>query len=54
MVSYQYGLYWTFIPTSLSGNSYILTITDYFTKFVEAVSLPDKSAHGVAASLFKV
>ena len=28
------------------GNMYILTLSDYFTKFVEAVPLPEKSAHG--------
>lgn len=41
-------------PTSSDGNNYILTISDYFTKFTEAVPLPDKSALGVAKSLFKV
>lgn len=41
-------------PTTAQGNNYILTVTDYFTKFVEAVALPDKSACGVAKTLFKV
>ena len=41
-------------PTSTSGNRYILTIADYFTKFVEAVALPTKDADGVAITLFKV
>lgn len=41
-------------PPSHQGNSYILTISDYFTKFVEAVPLPNKLASGVAAALFKV
>jgi hypothetical protein len=41
-------------PPSRHGNSYILTISDYFTKFVEAVPLPNKLASGVAAALFKV
>jgi hypothetical protein len=41
-------------PTSTEGNRYILTISDYFTKFVEAVALPNKSAVGVAQVLFKV
>ena len=41
-------------PTSHQGNSFILTISDYFTKFVEAVPLPNKMASGVANALFKV
>lgn len=41
-------------PSSHQGNSYILTITDYFTKFVEAVPMPNKYAVNVAAALFKV
>lgn len=41
-------------PLSRQGNSYILTISDYFTKFVDAIALPDKEAVGVAAALFKV
>lgn len=41
-------------PTTAQGNNYILTLCDYFTKFVEAVALPNKSAAGVAKTLFKV
>ncbi len=41
-------------PISTAGNRYILTLSDYFTKFVEAVPLPDKTASGVATALFKV
>eukprot|EP00731_Ephydatia_muelleri_P004908 Em0002g1084a len=37
-----------------SGNSYILTLRDYFTKWVEAVALPTKEASGIASSLFKI
>ena len=41
-------------PVTTKGNKYILTISDYFTKFVDAIPLPDKSAHHVAGSLFQV
>ena len=35
-------------PISAAGNRYILTLSDYYTKFVEAVPQPDKTAPGVA------
>ena len=41
-------------PASSSGNRYILTLLDYYIKWVEAVPLPSKCATGVAASLMKV
>eukprot|EP00731_Ephydatia_muelleri_P002800 Em0001g2800a len=41
-------------PTSSQGNRYILTISDYFSKFVEAVPLPSKNADGVSNVLFKI
>ena len=41
-------------PISNSGNRFILTLSDYFSKWVEAVPLPTKEATGVAASLMKV
>ena len=41
-------------PASSRGNRYILTISDYFFKFVEAVALPTKNADGVSNALFKV
>lgn len=41
-------------PVSRNGNRFILTLSDYFTKWVEAVPLPSKSSFGVARSLFKV
>lgn len=41
-------------PESDDGNSYILTVSDYFTKWVEAVPTSDKCACTVAAVLFKV
>ena len=41
-------------PASSTGNKYILTLSDYFTKWVEAVPLPTKEAPGVASTLYKV
>ena len=41
-------------PASSSGNRFILTLSDYYTKWVDAVPLPSKHATGVAASLLKV
>jgi len=38
--------------TSKKGNKYLLTQTDYFTKYVEAVPLLDKSADSVATNLY--
>ena len=35
------------LPTTLNGNSYILTYVDLFTKWVELRSLPNKSAESV-------
>ena len=40
--------------TSSSGNRYILTVSDCFTKWAEAIALPSKHAQGVAEALFKV
>ena len=41
-------------PEAEDGSSYILTISDYCTKWVEALPTPDKCASTVAAALFKV
>ena len=41
-------------PVAQDGSQYILTISDYFTKWVEAVGTPDKLASTVAITLFKV
>ena len=41
-------------PTSIQGNRYILTVSDYFTKFVHATATETKLACGVADPLFKV
>ena len=39
---------------SPTGNRYILTVIDYFTKWAEAIATPDKSAFQVADNLFKI
>ena len=53
---YHIGIY--FIgpigPASSKGNRYILTISDSFSKFAEAVAPPTKNADGVSNALFKV
>lgn len=36
------------------GNKYIITLTDYFSKWAEATALPDKSADGVARFMYSV
>ena len=41
-------------PTSRNGNRFILTVSDYFTNWMEAIPLPSKCANGVAETLFKV
>ena len=42
------------VTTSDSGNRYILTLSDYCSKWVEAVPTQTKHASGVAHALFKV
>ena len=41
-------------PPSHQGSHYILTVSDYFTKFVHAVPTETKQASAVADALFKV
>ena len=41
-------------PPSLTGNRYILTISDYFTRFGWAKALPTKEAEGVVSALKEV
>ena len=40
-------------PPSLAGNRYILTVSDYFMKWVEAVPLEIKKVSSVAITLQK-
>ena len=40
------------LPTSKRGNKYILVITDYFTCWVEAFSLPNQEALTVAQTVY--
>lgn len=40
------------LPRTSSGNAYIITCSDYFTKWPEAVAAKDKSASTVAKFLF--
>ena len=43
------------LPRTASGNAYIITATDYFTKWPEASAIPDKTASTeVASFLFKL
>ena len=40
------------LKKTLKGNQYILTMTCYFSKWVEAYPLPDKTAHSVAKAIY--
>ena len=42
------------LPEALSGNKYIMTVTDYFSKWPEATAFPTKEAHHVAEFLYKL
>ena len=41
-------------PVSSKGNCFILTLSDYFTKWVEAVPLPTKESSGISQALMRV
>ena len=41
-------------PVADDGSRYILTVTDYFTKWCAAIATLDKSAASTSAALFKV
>lgn len=42
------------LPLTGNGNSYIITCSDYFTKWPEAAAIKDKSACSVAQFLFQL
>ena len=42
------------LPEASDGSKYILTISDYFSKRVEALGIPNKEAVTGAEALFKV
>ena len=39
------------LPKTLSGNEYVMVISDYFTKWIECYALPDQQAYTVADAL---
>ena len=39
------------LPKTVSGNEYIMVISDYFTKWIECYALPDQQAYTVADTL---
>ena len=41
------------LPETEDGNKYILVISDYFTKWLEGVAIPDQTAITVARALVK-
>ena len=42
------------LPETLKGYKYIMTITDYYTKWAEAYPIMDKTALSVADVLYSV
>ena len=42
------------LTATAKNNQYILTMTDYFSKWAEAAPLLDKSTNGVAEMIFNV
>jgi hypothetical protein len=42
------------LPLTANGNVYIITCSDYFTKWPEAAALKDKSALSVTKFLFQL
>ena len=42
------------LPETPRGNKYVVTLTDYFSKWAEATPLPSKHAEGVARFIYSV
>ena len=42
-----------FKPSALEYK-FVLTVTDYFSKYVEAIPIPDKSADSAAKGIYKI
>ena len=42
------------LPVTTRGNKYIITLTDYFSKWAEAAPLGDKTAASVAKFMYSV
>lgn len=42
------------LPPSLQGNTCIMVVTDYFSKWVEAIPLPNQTAVTTADALYKI
>ena len=42
------------VPVSSKNNRYLLVIMDYFTKWVEAVPLPDQKATSISKAIIKL
>lgn len=42
------------LPETARGNKYIVTLTDYFSKWAEAAPLSSKHAAGVATFIYSV
>ena len=42
------------VPVSTNGNRYLLVIQDYFTKWADAIPLPNQSASTITATLIKL
>lgn len=41
------------LPTSRAGNKYLLTFIDHFSRYAEAIPLPDQTAESVAGAFAK-
>ena len=42
------------LPVSSSGNRYCITLTDYFSKWAEAMPIPTKEARHIADFLYQM